>query len=407
MLNRNYAKPHFHTNAFRMLSNPVIKLCVKLFIFLLPFCLFFSPVILSGEYFGGGYYAIRQNTDKQSMLYGPIAEDQYKYYKAEAARLANPSVLALGDSRALTIPAFFFKRDVSFYNAGYSVVDTADMQYFLEHQNTQDMDYVIISLSHFSFNSNFRDIEQPTHTDFSTQSSLHGVHGIDFASSGQFFIKSLMAGNFAFVENTFKPNIAGLNAKANQNGMLNDGSYFYGEVFRKTASGQSAGDRVADTLNRIEHADRAFQHGEHVNPNAIDSLEEFLEFCTERNIYVIAYAPPYAPTVNEAMDQHGGDYGYQKEMLALLPSIFTAHGYEFHDYTDAAFLGCTDDFYIDGFHGSEVVFLRMFIDMIENGSRLKDICDLSDLQAYDMARFSDLRILQTWEEYNDLILNRL
>ena len=382
--------------------NPGAKFLLKLLIFLLPFIAISVPMFLSWEWLGGKRVSNLQQKYNYSILYGPVAETQYGFYKAESVRLLNPSIIVIGDSRALEIRRFFFNENVTFYNAGYAARNTAEIQYFLESQDVSNIDLVIFALNHFSFNLNWADVNYPNHTDYIEPPSQFS--GANLIAGTRYIADNLMAGKRVPLKNISTLKYIGLNAAINQNGMLNDGSYFYGEGISKAAAGFDAQQRVEDTLSRIESANRRFQHGEKANPNAVYYLEQFLQYCLDNHIDVICFAPPYAPTVNDAMREKGAAYAYQQETLEIVPRIFDDYGYEFFDYTDAAFLGCTDDFYLDGFHGSDVVYLRMFINMIERGSRLGEYCSLEDLHAYDKNRSSNISLLETWEDYNALTL---
>ena len=377
------------------------KVCLKIIIFLLPLVIFFLPILLSGEHLDGGDVARLMHVDGRSLLYGPIIEDNYRYYKAESARLVKPSVLVVGASRALQIRSFFFNNDVAFYNAGFVTGNTADMQCFLEAQDPGSIDILIISLAQQHFNENIPFAPHPGYTDFSEPAEGSAV-GIDFLLNH--LLWEIKTGKPVYGTGLWNMNIIGRTAKTIYTGMLNDGSFYYGYIYQQADTGQDAMDRMAGILARIENATDRYIHGEHVNPDAVNHLTQFLQYCRNNNIHVIAYVPSASPTVNDAIRAKGSAYGYRREMLAFVPAIFEEYGHEFYDYTDAAFLGCTEDFYIDGDHASDVVFLRMFIDMIERGSRLGDYCNVEDLQAYDRARFSDLRIFDTWEQYNGLWL---
>jgi hypothetical protein len=306
----------------------------------------------------------------------------------------------MGDSRALQVRDFFFNRDVDIYNAGYSVINTADMQYFLEVQDISNIDVVLFALNHFSFNTNWCDVSYPTDNSYTEP-----AQSMNILSQMRYSIRSSMKiGKTIEVASLVDSNFVGLNAKFNRGGMLNDGSYYYGETYQEIDEGESIQKRLLDTIKSIENGNGRFVYGNQVNPNAVFYLKEFLQYCKDNGIYVICYAPPYAPTVNISMKAKGDSYAYQYELLKILPDVFRQYGFEFFDYTDASYLDCTDDYYIDGFHGSDVVFLRMFIDMIKHGSRLSDYCTLEYLQKYEESRFSNIRIFETWEQYNELTL---
>ena len=373
----------------------------KLLLFVLPAAILFYPVLCSGEMANGGIVAVLQHVYNIPIIYGPLySETQYQYYKAAATQIREPEVLVIGDSRSLQIHDFFFKEDVNMYNAGYCAITTADIQYFLETcKGTSSVNTVIFPLSHFSFNENYQDVFYPDHNKYSDYKE--GV-GSTFSQVVHRLYEDIQKGTltladyYGIIKNT---NAVGLNAKFNGNGILNSGAYYYGKTYSEEDNHDSTY-RIQDTLTRIKNANMRFEHGETASPSAIYYLREFLNYCEENEIYVISYAPPYAPSVNHAMEAKGEAYGYQEEMLRLVPEIFAEYSNaEFFDYTDISFLGCNDDYFIDGFHGGDVAFTRMFVDMISKGSRLKDLCDINALREYDRNRYSDLVLFSGVEEY--------
>ena len=99
---------------------PINRFMLKLIVFLLPFIVISIPIILSGEFLTGKWVAILQHEHGRSILYGPAAEKQIRFYKAESTRIENPSVIIMGDSRALQVRSFFLDKHVKFYNTGYT-----------------------------------------------------------------------------------------------------------------------------------------------------------------------------------------------------------------------------------------------------------------------------------------------
>ena len=374
---------------------------IRILVFLLPIGLLLSPVLCSGELVNSGTVALLQHTLKIPALYGPLySESQYQYYKAESTRIKKPEVLIMGDSRALQIHDFFFNENVTMYNIGYAVTTTADMQYFLECCDVSSIDTVIISLSHFSFNANYIPITYPDHDSYLDHQQGKGC---SFAYTAKQLLKELWSGDYSaadIITTVKNPWMIGLNAKRNQSGILNSGAYYYGKIIEDAAKDPEPAKRLQDTLERIETGSRRFQYADTANQDAFVYLQQFLDYCEETGIYVIAYAPPYAPSVNAAMEAMGNCYGYQTQMLQIVPQLFAGYeNAEFYDYTDVTALGCTDDYFLDGFHGSDVVFLRMINDMIARGSRLGQLCDAERLQEYNNNRSSDLSLLPSMGDY--------
>ncbi|MEH2957620.1 hypothetical protein [Candidatus Merdisoma sp. JLR.KK006] len=106
-------------------------------------------------------------------------------------------------------------------------------------------------------------------------------------------------------------------------------------------------------------------------------MEAFLAYCKVNGIKVIAFEPPFTASVVERIEAKGEKYQYMNEISSRIFDVFEKYQFEFYDYSDVANLGCgADSFFIDGFHGSEVVYIKMFQDMIQQGSCLELYCDI-------------------------------
>jgi hypothetical protein len=73
--------------------------------------------------------------------------------------------------------------------------------------------------------------------------------------------------------------------------------------------------------------------------------------------------------------------------------MFTAHGDAFFDFSDGSRFGTDDDFY-DGWHGSERVYLRAYIAMLEAQPEL--LGAYSDLE---MLRQINANAHDTWRVF--------
>jgi len=75
-----------------------------------------------------------------------------------------------------------------------------------------------------------------------------------------------------------------------------------------------------------------------------------------------------------------GKYQYLKDLNSHLTPMFQEYGYEFYDFSSVSTAGSTDLEAIDGFHGSESVYMNILIKMIEKGSALSSLCDINTLR---------------------------
>ena len=168
----------------------------------------------------------------------------------------------------------------------------------------------------------------------------------------------------------------GFNGRIRNTGFRWDGSYDYGNVYRELELQNDS--RFQDTFERINDGRSRFEWGEHADQETEEYLEEFLQYCKDNGIEVVGFAPPFAPCVYERMTE-SGNYGYLSEIEPVCSELFDRYGYTYLDYTDSAVLGADDTYFVDGFHGSEVLYALMLKDMADKGSCLENYVDQEKL----------------------------
>ena len=148
-----------------------------------------------------------------------------------------------------------------------------------------------------------------------------------------------------------------------------------------------------DTFDRIATGTRRFEWGDHIDKDTIVQLDSLLKYCFDRNIDVIGFSAPFAPDVyNVMMDSN--KYNYLKEIAPACEELFNKYGFEFYDYLDVSGFQISADYFIDGFHGSEVIYGNIIKDMCDRGSRISIYVDENTLidilfNAYDGKTFFD------------------
>ena len=373
-------------------------LLFKLFLLALPVLFIFSPSLISGETIHASQIAVWQQTGNRPILYGTAStEGSYYYYKMESANIIEPEVLVLGSSRALQVRRMFFNDGIDDYNAGVAASNPVDMLHFLQQHNNKRLHTVILALDQIYLrNALYNVINDP---------KIYTGYTFDIATSYindiRVFITRMLAEPSAFPR-LFNSSYIGYLAVFSESGFLKDGSFFYGKESRDNHEGERIKQRVEDTIANFSWGNGFFSSGEIIDEQALLNLQTLLDYCKNNEIHVIAFFPPFAPTAYDSMISMG-KHSYIQQAATLLPNIFDAYGFEFYDYTDVTPLGCTDNYFIDGFHGSDTAYLRMFIDMIEAGSRLGELCDLDSLKQYDANRYWDGLLLENLEAYWALV----
>lgn len=351
------------------------KFVKNIFLFLLPLLLliiaatpFFLMVKGTGELDPIAENAERQRRNHHCIV-GLGYNEQTSYYKLLNANYYKAPILSLGTSRVMQFTDRFFLQQ--FYNCGGAVGNNYD-----EYKNfMENLEYtpeiVIIGLDAWVFNdawnqgctvySEFQEVEE---IDRGTISLMKAI------------AKDWLTKRWSADDLDLYPENIGFNGRIKDSGFMYDGSYYYGDVYRDPTS--STDYEFADTKDRIVNNTARFQWGEHIDEDTLIQLENLLSYCKEHNIKVIGFLPPFAPSVYDMMEK-SGNYHYLLEIAPACKEIFDKFDYEFYDFMDGASLEMTDDCFVDGFHGSEIVYGRIIEKMAEKDSALAPYADLDNI----------------------------
>jgi len=348
------------------------KFLKKIIIFLLPlFILSLTSLIFikqSGEYFSDIDNLTESNED---YLIG-FANDEYRYRYLKWARINNNekfTALALGSSRVLQFKEDMF--DERFYNAGYTIENINEFKDFLETLPKDKLPkYLIMGIDQWMFNENWSGFSlsnKPKEhwTDNSFSFDLRRIIDV---------YKNILDGTFNLYNYDRSLSKIGFNAKFNNTGFRNDGSMNYGKQINKLINNDvTANDYLfGDTYYRINNNSDRFEYGENVSNLGLSKLRELLKYCFEKNISVIGFLPPFPESVYHKMIK-SNNYKYIEKITPILTEIFINYNYEFYDYTSLEKGKTYDNEFIDGFHGSEVTYYRILLDMLNRKSTLNKI----------------------------------
>jgi hypothetical protein len=176
-------------------------------------------------------------------------------------------------------------------------------------------------------------------------------------------------------------NRIGLNALCNEAGYRNDGSYQYRALDLDITNPKHRDYQFAWTLKFVSTGKGRFVWGDAPSPAALEEMDALLDFCAARHIYVIGFMPPHAHAVWKVMQDLGDHYAYVPKLERELRSRFERRGFEFYDFSDLAAFGAPDTEAVDGYHGNDWAYLRLFIAMLEQGSHLNAYANLPELRA--------------------------
>ena len=296
-----------------------------------------------------------------SILYRPRYGNRDPEFKLLATNTRQPDVVAVGSSRILQFRSMFFNRDTrEFYNA-------AGPAWQLEHMIAlvEGLEYaprvLIISLDHPWFNDAypgdpFQPSLEPT-SDFDHIFMVNRSVMQAILNGEPLDIQAMLARR----EPGYGGLALGLRAIRDGHGFRNDGSEQYGDFF--VAQYLHPENERARHLSLLENGQDMYARGTEVSESAIQELQTMLQYCEERGIYVIGFLPSYMPTLYQQMVA-GGQHQYVELLPERLDPIFQSHGFAFFDFTDGAVLHATDGDFIDGWHASERMNLRLYTEMV-------------------------------------------
>ncbi len=356
-----------------------IRCIIKISIFISGLVVILSPLLFCGELYPIKYVVSKQITSKNQVTYGLAYEDLNRYYKLESLKNRDVSICALGSSRVMQFKDIFFED--SFYNAGGACAGINEFEPFLKSLDKERLPkYLLVSLDEYYFNENWsgklKNINSSFFLKYPKRKSINTLFReiwMDYKCD-KLNISDLIKDK----------NKIGIVAKVRNDGFRKDGSYYYAASYAAAIENSSkVRPAIEDTLERIRTGTRRYEYGEEINPDALIYLKSFLQYCKENEIIVIGFLPPISSVALGEIKYRQEKYKYFFELSPTLKDIFDFYGYEYYNFSNVSSLGCSDEYFIDGFHGSSVVYLRMLKSMLLQGSILQDICDIDNLEYWD------------------------
>ncbi|HAV13915.1 MAG TPA: hypothetical protein DCX06_10560 [Opitutae bacterium] len=348
--------------------------------------------------------AMASSNQHNGALIGLAYTDPMHLVKHAVLKNRQPDVIALGTSRVLQFRDFFFLEPNSFYNCGRSVTRIQDLRAFTAAYPGKKPKIIILGLDQISFNVDDEDLSEKVRSYKDKDSS----YGIRLTKGTKEFLDTLKDGDLE----TGSPSpttegFIGKNARLHHDGYRADGSYCYGRRMRELSAPSIY--EFTNTISRINKGIRKgrgrFAPAQEINKNAIQEFADFLEECKEMNIHVVAFLPPYASKVYDRFKEDSDKYPHIFDLYDYLKPICQAQGMSFFDYSDIRSLGANDFETIDGFHGSEVCYLKLLKQLAINDKILSPYVKESSLDSFMANTFSARQIVKEIAEADPRIPN--
>lgn len=268
------------------------------------------------------------SSSEYNLLFNPKKKQSIIDFKLSQGK---KEISIIGSSRTAGFEKEMFSNQ-SVYNYSMIVNSITDIKNLIFDLNLSKGDTVVLGLDQWNFNSSYN----------SRLLNRYKSYNINFP-------------NILFDNRTIMNDylLVGKKAIDNFSGFRNDGSYFYGKRF--IVPDQELEDYLfTDTYSRIQEGSRGFEYGSEVDLKQIKILENLLVMAQKNKITLIGFFPPFAPSVNDKMNNSKYDYKYIYESSKLIKHTFDRYGFKFNDLTKIDLYD--DTFYLDGFHCNRNVY---------------------------------------------------
>ncbi len=355
----------------------------KLIIFLVPVGLIF---ILPGivVFFGREYVSVKEVVKIQkefpSSLFGfSYSETPFFLYKKLIVEDRNSEVIALGTSRVMQIRKEFFINPESFVNAGGAARSLKEAKDFIEQlPKESNVKVIILGIDQEVLYGQYSNMGE-----MNEKSLVDRVLDTSVLDSRRMYLDYL-AHKYSIseiIDGYKNKHDIGLSAIINGDGFREDGSYKYTKEENDKNLFQTVRGQLDKKIEVIKNANTSVleYNSKELQSNLV-VIKEILELCKNKNIKVIGFTPPIHPGVYEEMLKSNGLY---HEMVVTGPKmteeVFSSHGDVFFDLSRLSVFGGKETEFVDGVHGTDVMYLRMMIYLTNHTNILNKYININQL----------------------------
>ena len=341
------------------------RFLMRFTLFCLPVAVLFLPVIghLERNRELDSVATMAEGSKADGSLIGLAYTDPMHLVKHTVIRQAQPEVIALGSSRVLSFRSFYFDEPEGFYNCGRSVGKVRDFREFLESYPGKKPRLILLGLDQDLLGGDADDADSPPRS----YEAPDAGYGSRLAKGTKAFYDTLKDDGVESGEALpGTESFFGRNARIANEGYRPDGSYLYGRTLRRKDDYL-----FASTLSRIDKGKGRFKTAEKINTGSLEELGRFLGLCADEGIHVVAFLPPYASPVHDRLLKDKGNYPHVFSLHSELSPLFEKLGFKLFDFSDLRSVGSNDFETYDGFHASEVAYLKLLAIMAAGDETLR------------------------------------
>ncbi len=364
--------------------NTELKKFIQKFVwFIFPYVvlLIFTLIIFykSGEIFWYNRTINSQVIEGKNFIYGAAYSNLPHCFRFSAVEIKSPKIIALGSSRVLQFRAAFFIDSISFYTAGGVFKRLEQQRAFLESLPVNKLPQsIILGLDQWWFNARY-DSALKTKNDLIYNQYSWSDNWIGLNSWQQFYYDCWTGKiNLKKIWGSKKQDVEwlGISARMENFGFRKDGSRAYGNII----SDETISNRIKTAIDSIRNDNGLFRWTNEPDKNAVNELRTFLRFCKKNKITVTGFLPPIHSKLLNEMKKHIEHYPNFFELYNILYPVFRENGFYVYDFTVPENYGGSDAEMVDAVHGSEKLFLKLYLKLLQKDSYLNQFSDSTYLK---------------------------
>jgi len=294
----------------------------------------------------------------ENTLYGSGTNQNTFFYKLELLKVTKPNIVALGSSRVMQFRKEMF--NTSFCNTGGAINSVDEAEKFVnEMLKGHKPKIVIFGLDDWWFNPNspaasWKNPEDDTSTQITFEKIIAPYMWLyEEKITFNDYLLLLINKKSMFQSKLTINALLGISAIKRETGFRSDGSYFYGNMLVTTNVNDY---QFKDTLRRIHSGVDRFEYSDTMSKENRDKTISIFRKLKANNIIVVAFIPPFSQTAYLEINSTA-NYHYMTELsnMAIDEGI--------QDFRNPSKLNLSDCDFTDGFHGSEMAYLKLLYNL--------------------------------------------
>jgi hypothetical protein len=336
----------------------VLIYLVSIFFFAIP--ILFNLIVLKNAGEIDSIESIVQKQISEDTIYGSATNQNTFFYKLGLIKATKPDIVAIGSSRVMQFRKEMFTK--SFSNAGGAVNSVAEAEKFVnEMLKFHKPKIVIFGLDDWWFNpnsaaSNWKNPDQDTSSLITFQKVTAPYLWLyDKKITWKNYADLILSGRETTTSKLTNSQLLGISAIQKETGFRPDGSYFYGNMMTTTNQNDYM---FRDTLRRINDGVDRFEYADTISNTNWIKIKSIIHHLETKGIKVVTFIPPYSNTAYTTMKKTS-----QYHYMEIISNHAKTEG--IYDFRDPYTLNLTDCDFTDGFHGSEVAYLKLLLNIYE------------------------------------------